>query len=94
MDICIIILSKEIHIHLLNTFECEQIAEFTACNGNTPIYKMNYKGREIGFYLSPIGSAMASGICSRFSRRLWSVALIRTEIQKGNIKSAHNFNLL
>ncbi|MBQ7810536.1 MAG: nucleoside phosphorylase [Clostridia bacterium] len=62
-DICLIVLSKEIHTHLLNTFECEQIAEFTACNGNTPIYKMNYKGREIAFYLSPIGSAMASGIC-------------------------------
>ena len=63
VDICLIIFSKEIHEHLLCTFECEEIALLTACNGNTPIYKMNYKDNQIAFYLTGIGSAVASAQC-------------------------------
>jgi uridine phosphorylase len=63
VDICLIIFSIDIHTHLLNTYECEQIGLFTACNGSTPIYKMNYKGKDIAFYLTGIGSALASGMC-------------------------------
>ena len=32
VDRCLIIFSKEIHWHLLETFPCEQIAEIGACN--------------------------------------------------------------
>ena len=63
VDICLIIFSKEIHTHLLNTFECVEIAAITACNGNISIYKMNYKGTDIAFYLTGIGSAVASSCC-------------------------------
>lgn len=63
VDICLIIYSIEIHNHLLRTYECEQIAVLRSCNGNTPIYKLNYKGIEVAFYLTAIGSAMASGLC-------------------------------
>lgn len=63
VDICLIIFSKEIHAHLLETFDCEQIAELTACNGNAPVYKFNYKGRDIAFYLTGIGSSFASAWC-------------------------------
>lgn len=62
-DLCLITFSKKLHAHLLNTCRCEEIGVITACNGNTSIYKMNYKGREIAFYLSAIGSAIASGMC-------------------------------
>lgn len=62
-DICLIIFSKEIHTHLLETFDCEPIAELIACNGNAPVYKFNYKGRDIAFYLTGIGSAVASSWC-------------------------------
>jgi uridine phosphorylase len=34
-----------------------------SCNGNITIYKMNYKGRDIAFYLTGIGSALASAFC-------------------------------
>ena len=34
VDTCLIIFSKEIHNHLLSTFECEEIAVLTTCNGN------------------------------------------------------------
>lgn len=63
VDICLIIFSIDIHTHLLNTYQCEQIGLLTACNGNTPIYKMNYKGKDIAFYLTGIGSALASTMC-------------------------------
>ena len=63
VDICLIIFSDEIHRYLLKEFECEEIAKLTACNGDTPIYKMNYKGTEIAFYLTGIGSAVASSMC-------------------------------
>ena len=63
VDLCLIIFSKEIHAHLLNTYKCEEIGVLTACNGNTSIYKMNYKGTEIAFYLTGIGSAVAASQC-------------------------------
>ena len=63
VDKCLIIFSDEIQKHLLEKYECEQIASFKACNGTTPIYKMNYKGTDIAFYLTGIGSAMASCMC-------------------------------
>lgn len=63
VDLCLIIFSKEIHTHILNTFQCEEISMLTACNGNTSIYKMNYKGTDIAFYLTGIGSAVAASMC-------------------------------
>jgi len=63
VDICLIIFSIDIHNHLLNTYECEEIGILGSCNGNISIYKMNYKGRDIAFYLTGIGSALASAFC-------------------------------
>ena len=61
--ICLIIFSIDIHNHLLNTYQCEKIGIMGSCNGDIPIYKMNYKGRDIAFYLTGIGSALASAFC-------------------------------
>ena len=63
VDTCLIVFSKEIHSHLLQNYECEEIGVLTACNGYTSIYKMNYKGTDIAFYLTGIGSALASAMC-------------------------------
>ncbi|MCQ2418206.1 MAG: nucleoside phosphorylase [Clostridia bacterium] len=59
-DICIITFSGLICKAILESHECEQIAEIGACNGNIPIYSFHDKGRVIAFYLSPIGSTIAS----------------------------------
>ena len=67
LDTCLIIFSKEIYTHLLNTFPCEEIGRLKACNGDIPVYKLNYKGRDIAFYLTGIGSAMASTMCCEVS---------------------------
>ncbi|MCR5095240.1 MAG: nucleoside phosphorylase [Erysipelotrichaceae bacterium] len=64
IDKCLIIFSSEIHSYLLNNYKCEQIALITACNGDTPVYVFEYKGEKIGFYLTAIGSAIASSYCA------------------------------
>ena len=62
-DKCMIIFSKEIHEYLLGSYECEKIGEIGACNGNISIYCLNYKGEKIAFYLTGVGSAVASSMC-------------------------------
>lgn len=62
-DKCMIIFSKEIHEYLLANYECEIVGEIGACNGNIPIYYLNFKGEKIAFYLTGIGSAVASSMC-------------------------------
>lgn len=63
VDTCLIIFSEVIYQHVLDNFRCEKIAEIMACNGNTPVYKMSYKEKDIAFYLSRTGSALAASCC-------------------------------
>ena len=58
VETCLILFSQKIYQHLLDTFPSEKIGLIGACNGNIPIYRMNYKGKDIAFYLSGIGSAL------------------------------------
>ncbi len=60
VDLCIITFSKNIFNYILSTFRCEKIAEIEAVNGNTPIYKLTYQGKDIAFYLSCVGSTAAA----------------------------------
>ena len=64
---CMIVFSKEIHDFLLHNYACREIGVIKACNGNTPIYSFNSDGEDIAFYLSGIGSAVASGTCCEVS---------------------------
>lgn len=59
VDRCLVLFSLRLYEHLLATFPCEKIGEICSCNGNRPIYKFTYKGAELGFYLTMIGSACA-----------------------------------
>ena len=63
VDKCLILFSHRILTHLLETWDCQEIAHLGSCNGRKPIYKLNYKGEEIAFYLSSVGSALASTEC-------------------------------
>lgn len=60
---CLIIFSKEIYDYLLDKYECEQIGEIGACNGHIPIMCLNNMGEKIAFYLTGVGSAVASSMC-------------------------------
>ena len=61
VDKCIVVFSKAIYEHILQTFLCTQVAEIGACNGNIPVWSFDYKGEKVVFYLTPIGSALAGG---------------------------------
>ncbi|MCR5671070.1 MAG: nucleoside phosphorylase [Butyrivibrio sp.] len=63
VDKCLIIFSKIIYEHILEKFDCEVIGTIGACNGSIPIYCLEHKGEKIAFYLTGIGSAVASGSC-------------------------------
>ena len=59
-DICIVTFSKVIFQKVFEEHNCKKIAEIGACNGSISIYSLMYKGKQVAFYLSPIGSTMAS----------------------------------
>lgn len=63
VDKCLILFSKEIHDHLLTRYHCTVIGRIGACNGSTPIYRLELDAEPVAFYLSAIGSALASGFC-------------------------------
>ena len=63
VDMCLILFSKKIHRYLLDHFDCTVIGCINACNGDTDIYCFELDGRPVAFYLSGIGSAVASGYC-------------------------------
>lgn len=63
VDKCMILFSKVIHDYLLQSYRCTVIGEIRASNGNTNIYSFRLDGEEIAFYLSGMGSAIASGNC-------------------------------
>ena len=60
---CLILFSKVIHDYLIENFNCSVISHIGSCNGTTNIYAFEHGGEKIAFYLSPIGSAIASGTC-------------------------------
>lgn len=61
VDKCLIIFSKVIHDYMLDNYDCEKIGEVGVCNGNIDIYSFVLDGEKIAFYISGIGSAIASG---------------------------------
>ena len=63
LDKCLILFSREIHDCLLRTFDCTAVSHLGSCNGNIPVYRFLLDGESVAFFLSPIGSAAASGCC-------------------------------
>lgn len=61
---CLITFSKRIVEYLLDNFECQEIARVDSANGSMPIYKSHFEGQEFAFYLSMMGSSLASSSCA------------------------------
>lgn len=59
-DVCIATFSQQTITDILATFSCEKIAQIESVNGAIPCYKLNYKGKEIAFYMTMVGSAGAA----------------------------------
>lgn len=68
-DICIVTFSNIVIENILKTFKCEKIAQMVSANGSIPFYKLNYKGKEIAFYMTMISSTGA-GTCIEEARCL------------------------
>lgn len=60
---CLIIFSKKILDYLLDHFECQEIGHIESASGSRPIYKSHFEGQEFAFYLTMMGSALASADC-------------------------------
>lgn len=60
VDICLVVFSKSIFDYILSTYRYEQIAVMKAVNGDNPVYKFTYQGKDIAFYLSCVGSTAAA----------------------------------
>ena len=60
---CLIIFSKIIFEYLLDNFECQEIGQIGSVNGPRTVYKSHFEGEEFAFYLTMIGSALASTHC-------------------------------
>ena len=62
-EVCISTFSKNIIDKFISLNSVQKIAELYTANGVNPVYKINYKGKEIAFYLSLVGaSACVSGL--------------------------------
>lgn len=68
-DICIITFSNIVMSNILKTFKCEKIAEMVSVGGTIPFYRLNYKGKDIVFYMTMISSTGA-GTCIEEARSL------------------------
>ncbi len=59
-EVCIITFSQQNITDILNTFPCQIIAKIESVNGAIPCYQLNYKNKEIAFYMTMVGSAGAA----------------------------------
>lgn len=60
---CLIILSNNLLDHLLDHFDCQEIAHIGSASGSRPVYKSTFEDQEFAFYLTMMGSALASTDC-------------------------------
>ncbi len=58
-SVCLILFSVQLYRILLEQSECRQVGFIGACNGRKPIWKTEYEGRTLLFYLSAVGSCGA-----------------------------------
>lgn len=68
-ETCIITFSNVVIDNVLKTFRCEKIDDIMSSNCLIPLYKLNYKGKEVAFYMTMISSTGA-GTCIEEARCL------------------------
>ena len=69
LDACILTFSKVIEEYVLKNYKCEKIGKIENATDMRVIYKINYKGKVIGFFKTYIGaSACVSSIEMSFSQ--------------------------
>lgn len=61
VDVMIITFSYIIEEYILDNFDCKQIATLYNATGVTPVYRIEYKGKKIGFFKTYIGAPSTVG---------------------------------
>ena len=56
MDACILTFSWQIEQFVVAHYACERIGSFWFATGETPVYRIDYKGKRIGFYRTYVGA--------------------------------------
>ena len=56
LDVCILTFSNVIEEYVLNNYKCEKIGEIKNSADTRFIYKINYKGKKIGFFKTYVGA--------------------------------------
>ena len=61
VDACIVTFSYMIEEFVLKNYDCKQIASFRFATGDTPIYRIDYKGKTFAFYKTYVGAPSCVG---------------------------------
>ncbi len=70
LDVCILTFSKVIEQHVLNNYKCEKIGEIEDAADTRTIYKIDYKGKKIGFFKTYVGAPSCVGSIETSSSRI------------------------
>ena len=61
VDACILTFSWQIEQFVLKNYPCERIGSFWFATGETPVYRIDYKGKKFGFYKTYVGAPACVG---------------------------------
>ena len=56
VDACILTFARVIEEFVLTKYDCRQIASVWSATGNTPIYRIDYRGKVFAFYKTYVGA--------------------------------------
>ena len=61
VEACIITFSQVIEKFVVENYDCEEIGKCYSACGNTPVYRINYHGKQYGFFKSFVGAPACVG---------------------------------
>ncbi len=70
LDACIITFSHVIEEHVLTNYNCEKIGEITTATDTRLLYKIDYKGKKIGFFKTYVGAPACVGSIETASSKI------------------------
>ncbi len=73
VDGCIVTFSHEIERFVVEHYNCEQIGKFYFATGETPVYRLTYRGKTFTFYKTYVGAPACVGTVED------TLALIKTK---------------
>lgn len=91
--VCIVSFSGQVRDHFFKRFSHKEIGAVHIANGSIPVYSFEYKGKEMYFYLSPLGSAISSTVMDE-ARALFGIhkfvvfgscGVLNSEIPQSNL---------